>query len=122
MRTEMEIQNKNVQTLLKLIKENPGLRILPMVDYEIVADDTFTSWAGSFGNSELDYIWDNGERIYFKSDDEEQLIEDEMDNIDSSAQVLHENHPLWQPLEKRAKERVDQYQWEKVIVVWIGLP
>lgn len=122
-----ETQKENVNLLLKLIKENPDVKILPMVDSEIVADDGFISWAGSFGKSQIDYIWNNGERVYFKSEDEEKLIEDEIDNIDSETQLLpittlHESHPLWQPVEERAAERVANYDWEKVIVVQIGLP
>ena len=122
MRTEMEIQNENVTILLNLIKENPSLRIMPMVDYEVVASDDFSSWAGSFGKSAVDYIWNNGERIYFKSTDEKQLIENEVDDIENEVQYFHESHPMWRTIEDRAKERVSQYQWEKVIVVWIGLP
>lgn len=122
MRTEMEIQNENVSILLNLIKENPDLRILSMVDYEVVASDEFASWAGSFGESKVDYVWNDGERIYFKSNDEEQLIENEIDDIENETQLFHESHPMWRTIEDRAKERVNRYQWEKVIVVWIGLP
>lgn len=122
MRTEIEIQKENVQSLLDLIKENPELKILPMIDAEIVADDTYGWWAGSFGKAEIDHIWNNGERIYFKSGAEEDLIESEIENIESEAQILHESHPLWRPIEERAAERVEGYGWEKVIVVWIGLP
>lgn len=126
MNTEIELQNQKVRGLLKLIKENPELRILPMVYQEIV-EDGFSYWAGAFGESKIDFIWNNGERIYFKSDDEEQLIEDEIDNIESAAQLfittaLHESHPLYRPIEVQAKERVENYDWEKVIVVYIELP
>lgn len=66
---------ENVAELLNLIKENPDLPIVPMVDSEIVASDEHTNWLGSFGKAEIDYVWDNGERIYFKSNDEEDLLE-----------------------------------------------
>ncbi|MEO1768285.1 hypothetical protein [Candidatus Enterococcus ferrettii] len=122
MRTEIEIQKENVTILINLIKENPELKILPMVDGEVVAGDDFCHWAGSFGKSEVDYIWNNGEKIYFKSGDEEELIENEVDNIEDSAELFHESHPMWRTIEDRAKERVNQYPWEKVIVTWVGLP
>ncbi len=121
MKNDTTIQQKNVNELLKLIKDNPQLRVLPMVDSEIVADDGFSSWCGSFGESEIDYVWDSGERVYF-SDDKECLIEIEIDRIDSEAQVYHESHLLYQSLEDRATERVNNYSWEKVIVVNIDLP
>lgn len=122
MRTEIEIQKENIQSLLNLIKKYPELRIVPMVDSEIVADDGYSSWLGSFGKAEIDHIWNSGERIYFKSDDKEKLVENEIENIESEAQILHERHPFWRPIEERAVERVESYGWEKVIVVWIGLP
>lgn len=38
----------NTEKLLQLIKENPELPIVPMVDYEIVGDG-YGRWLGSFG-------------------------------------------------------------------------
>lgn len=114
MRTEIEIQKENVQSLLDLIKENPELKIVPMVDTEIVADDGYSTWMGSFGKAEIDYIWNSGERIFFKSQDEEDLVQNILDEIpleidDAIAEIT-------------ANDIVEKYEWEKVIVVWIGLP
>lgn len=114
MRTEIDIQKENVQSLLNLIKENPELKIVPMVDTEIVADDGYSSWLGSFGKAEIDHIWNSGERIFFKSQDEEELVQNILDEIpleidDATA-------------ERTANDIVEKYEWEKVIVVWIGLP
>ena len=39
------------ENLLQLIKENPDLPIVPMVDQEIVADDCCTWWIGKWGKS-----------------------------------------------------------------------
>ncbi|WP_268760938.1 hypothetical protein [Enterococcus sp. RIT-PI-f] len=41
MRAEIKIQKGNVRSLLDLIKENPDLKILTMINAEIVADDTY---------------------------------------------------------------------------------
>lgn len=114
MRTEIDIQKENVQSLLNLIKENPELKIVPMVDTEIVADDGYSSWLGSFGKAEIDHIWNSGERIFFKSLDEEELVQNTLDEIpleidDATAEIT-------------ANDIVEKYEWEKVIVVWIGLP
>lgn len=114
MKTDMEIQNENVQTLIKLIKENPELRIVPIVDSKIVASDGFSTWLGSFGEAEIDYVWDSGERVYFNSHDEEELIQDELDDIDPEIDDSI--------AEAAAVQRVSNFAWEKVIVVWIGLP
>lgn len=121
MRREIDIQKENVQSLLNLIKENPALKIVPMIDAEIVADDTYGWWAGSFGKAEIDHIWNNGERIYFKSGDEEDLIEKEFDIIyDEIFSNSVEPYPAI--INQMAISKVNEYEWEKVIVVWIGLP
>ncbi|MBV6372600.1 hypothetical protein IGJ74_000809 [Enterococcus sp. AZ009] len=122
MRTEIEIQKENVQFLHDLIKENPEVRIVPLVNSKIVEDDGYASWMGSVGKSEIDYIWDNGERIFFKSQDEEELIEKEMYAIEDEVKSLDENHSLSKAIGKRAVARVEGYKWEKVIVLWIGVP
>lgn len=122
MRTDIDIQKENVQSLLDLIKENPELRIVALVNSEIVADDGYATWMGSVGESEIDYVWAKGERTFFKSQDEEELIEKEIDAIEVEVQSLDENHPLRIAIGRRAVERVEEYPWEKVIVIWIGLP
>lgn len=122
MKTKIEVQKENAQSSLDLMKENPELRIVTLVKSEIVADESCASWMGSVGESEIDCIWSNGERTFFKSQDEEELIEKEIDAIEDEVKSLDENHPLSKAIGKRAIERVEGYQWEKVIVVWIGLP
>lgn len=107
MKTELEIQTENVKVLFKLIKENPELKIVPMVDSDVVVDDGYSSWMGSFGKAEIDYIWITDERIYFKSIDEEELIENEIDKIADD-----EPNPMKQPIEQLAEERVKNYEWE----------
>lgn len=116
MKTEIEIQKENVKSLIDLVNENPELRILPMVDSEIVASDEFTSWAASFGNAEIDYIWHNGEKIHFKSSDEEELIEKEIEKLSYCGKRWERS------VEEEAEMNIQNLPWEKVIAVWIGLP
>src|SRR5690554_4846945 len=69
-------QKQNIDTLLTLIKENPGLEILPMVDSDIVESDEYGWWVGDWGFAEIDEYWcgeGGDERIYFKSEDFESL-------------------------------------------------
>jgi len=114
MKTEMQIQNENVVKLLNLTLANPSLRILPMVDSEIVADDGHSWWAGSFGKPEIDEIFVKDERIYIRSADEETLIDEICFNLDDNISE--------EEAEKLAKEEVASYEWEKVIAVSINLP
>ncbi|MGL6017020.1 MAG: hypothetical protein ACRCZU_13255 [Selenomonadaceae bacterium] len=57
MSQKLDKQKENVNSLLKLIAENPELRIVPMVDSEIVADDNHSRWSGSWGISSVDEMW-----------------------------------------------------------------
>lgn len=43
----------NTDKLIRLIKENPGLPVVPVVDGEIVGDDSYQYWLGHFGRSEV---------------------------------------------------------------------
>ncbi|RAU96797.1 hypothetical protein [Paenibacillus sp. YN15] len=114
MKTEMQIQQENVLELIRLIAENPELRILPMVDSEIVADEGYCSWVGCFGEAQVDEVFSKGERLYIRSDDEEGLIEEVYDNLDGP--ITDEE------AEETAKEIVSGYEWEKVILVRIACP
>lgn len=44
--------DKKIEHLFNLIRENPELPIVPMVDYEVVSED-YGRWLGSFGYSEV---------------------------------------------------------------------
>jgi hypothetical protein len=115
MKKEIDIQKENIQKLIELASKYPDLRILPLVDSEVVADDSFSSWIAYWGSPEIDYIWnyEGAERIYIKSYDYENLIYEVMDEIDSDCEMDRDK------CEKLAKEEVDGYEWEKVILVRI---
>ena len=49
-----EKQKERLEELFRLIKENPDLPILPMVDSEIVADDGYAQWTGSWGRAHIE--------------------------------------------------------------------
>jgi len=108
---KIEKQQENIKNLLKLIQENPELRIVPLVDTECVPNDDFGSWVAGWGSAEVDEIWISDERIYLKSEDYDELIEEAMEEIvcddESQLEILAEN-------------KVDNLEWEKVIIVRIN--
>ena len=106
---------KNVEQLLTLIQANPGLRIVPMVQTDVVASDEHGWWISTFGVASIEEIFDSGEHIYIRSLDEETLIEQEMDASDVTLNLNE------QELETAAILSVNEYSWEKVIAVKIGL-
>ncbi|WP_405101624.1 hypothetical protein [Oceanobacillus sp. FSL H7-0719] len=118
---------KNIETLIKLKQENPELDIVPMVDNEVCAGDDFSNWMGSWGSAEIDYIhipdWNddnrilNPERIYFKSADEDNIKDRLFDHLEAM-------NPAWSDeyIEENIEKKYREIDWEKVIVVKIGLP
>ena len=71
---EIEIQQERISELIKLIQQNPSLKIVPMVDSELGGDD-FSYYMGAWGKAEIDEVYHEDERIYFRSYDEEELGE-----------------------------------------------
>jgi len=108
-----ELQKQRVAKLLELIKDNPELRIVPMVDSEVVASDEFGWWMASFGNPEIEEIYGSDERIYIRSQDEDDLVEELADNLAVRDETSYE-----QALSV-AEDEVNNYDWEKVIAVSI---
>lgn len=102
--------NEKTARLLELVKENPELPIVPMVDGEIVAGDDFGTWMGAWGNSRVDsYIIDDHGMVLFKSDD------DVFDVLERCLpEAVFETLP-----EKEAECRpvYDALNWTKAIVV-----
>lgn len=110
--------NKNITDFIKIVTENPELKVVPMVDSEIVADDNHDSWMASIGKSRIDEYYHKDEYLYFKSLDLDELKEDLseiiwLDNEDISDEEL--------------EVQVDNYieeeiGWVKAIIVSIDLP
>lgn len=106
----------NFGELLTLMKDNPDLPVLPMVDGEIVAGDEYSYWVGSWGRCSVDsyLISDRAERIFFKSEDdvfdvlERHLSDEEFEELPHTED---ECRPYYEAL-----------PWKKAIVVYIGMP
>lgn len=109
-----ENQQQNIEGLLELIKANPDLRVIPMVETDCVADDCCAWWVASWGKATVEEIYfnDERERVYIKDEDYDSLVDEEygkffgIDIDDETAMKL-------------AQEKVDAYPWEKVIAVKI---
>ena len=118
MKREIEIQQENINSLIKLMNENPNLEVVPMVDSEIVGDG-FGWWLGSFGKVEIDEIFSDNEKVYFKSWDYEELIDKILENIECCDKFIGMSE---EELLNMAEKEVNNLEWEKVIVVKINTP
>ena len=105
-------QKERLAELFRLIKENPELPILPMVDSEIVADDFCARWTGSWGSAEIkDYIIGD-ERVYFKDDDDSETV---LNNCIGGVDY-------WEQPEDVVEREYNNLAWVKAIVVNIDVP
>jgi hypothetical protein len=111
-------QQERVKHLLELIQENPNLPIVPMVSSEICSDDTYSTWMGSWGMANIDEYYSDEERIYFRSNYEEDLIQHLIDNdCNHTCTGMTDDE-----LEIKATEMVNNYNWVKCLTVSIDLP
>ena len=102
--------------LLRLIAENPSLPVVPMVNSEVVADDDYAYWLGSFSNSTVDEYVCVNERFYTRDN------QDEIEDCFSS--YLCDDYPDMPDEEfyKMIHEKVEALPWKKAIIVYIDLP
>lgn len=106
------LTNPKLAQLLDLMKENPNLPILPMVNEEVVPDDTWGYWMGSWDHSTIDqYIVRNG-RIYFKDDD---------DPFDVLERIGYPRC-VDDMTDEEINAAYDALPWIKAIFVYIGTP
>lgn len=112
---KIEQQKEKLKVLFELIELNPELRILPMVDSDVVAGDGYSWWTGDWGSASIEEVYGDDERIYIRSDDEEELVEQLTWN-EEFIKGLSETEAI-----KKAEETVANYNWEKVIAVAVTI-
>jgi len=99
-------------SFIQLIKDNPELPILPMVSYEIAAEDCPTYWGGSWGKSSIEEYLVVGERITYKGNDDPVDLLEEMLSTDEFEQMTDDEILL----------AYEALPWIKAIIVYIELP
>lgn len=111
--TEKEKQSR--EELFKLMEENPDLPIVPMVDYEIVAEDC-GRWLGAWGSSYIGEYIMGEERVYFREDDDLYEVDKVLDEmLDTEVYEVIET-------DTEAQAAYAELPWIKAIIVNIDLP
>lgn len=109
--------DKNTKELLELIKENPDLPILPMVNYKVCGGD-FAYWTGCFSRPMVDEFvfdeWYGDGCVRFKSDGDDDTIIEGIAEHKFGDCTKEEN---W----KKAEEYLKTL-WKKAIICYIELP
>lgn len=115
MKTAIDYQREKITELLELIKGNPDLPIVPMVDSEVVSDDSYGRWMGSFGGSYVGEYIVGKDQIHYRDDEDWGEIESLLSE-DYGCDVFAE---MDDETEKRAYMEMP---WIKAIIVAIDLP
>lgn len=103
------------EELFKLMRENPELPIVPMVDSEIIADDGYCRWRGAWGISYIGEYIVGEECIHFRDDEDDYEIDkvvEEMLGADNCENMDFET----------CKKIYQAADWIKAIIVNIDLP
>lgn len=108
--------NSKPTELLKLIAENPDLPIVPMVEYEVVADDSYHWWMGTWGICAIDYIYNGKEAVHFKSDDEEEVL---CDMVGCEYYQTPDGRDICDLTDEEWNDLYQSIPWKKCIVVFI---
>ncbi len=106
---------KQTEELLRLIKENPDLPIVPMVDCEVVADD-FGYWLGKWGYAKLTEYYNGREYIHFRDDDEEDVLND---MVGCKYSYDKDGRDIYELSDAEWKTLYESLPWEKCIAVYI---
>ena len=105
------------EELFKLIKKNPELPIIPMVDSEVCGGGNYNYWMGSWGKAEINEYYIGDEQIYF-GDNKEDLVQELIDNnFDTDWKGKSDEE-----MDKMAEEIVNGYKWVKCISIYIDVP
>lgn len=107
-------EKKYREEFFKLMAENPELPVVPMVDYEVIGDDS-GRWLGAWGNSYVGEYLIGEERVYFRDDENfsevERLIRERQG--DEIFEIMND---------QEAREEYAGMPWIKAVVVNIDLP
>lgn len=109
-----ENEKENREELFRLMQKNPELPIVPMVDYEIVADD-IGRWLGSWGGSYIEEYLIGEEQVHFREDDDPSEVD----------KVLSERYGDDYYTDMTDEQEAEAYAglpWVKAIIVNIDLP
>ena len=119
LRIESDCNDKTAK-LLRLISENPKLPVVPFVYNEVVADDDYGYWIGSWGDCDVNeyvVIEKYGDTRFYTRGDQDEIEEYFAEKIFDENKSLPD-----EDVEKLAHEQAEALPWKKAILVYVGTP
>lgn len=108
----MEFNRKYFKELLELIKDNPELPVIPLVDEEVVGGDDYANWIGNWGMAEIVEVVFGREQFFVRGeDDPPDVLNDCLEDKD-----------YWEEPEEIVESLYESLPWTKVISVYITSP
>lgn len=101
--------------LIKLIQENPELPIVPMVDSDVVCDDG-GYWMGAWGCCEVTEYYLGREKVHFRDDDEEDVLND---LVGCEYSLDPQGRDIYDLSDEEWDKLYQSVPWVKCIVVYI---
>lgn len=111
-----EKERKNREKLFRLMKENPELPVVPMVDSAIIADNGYAYWKGSFGETCVSEYLVGDTKLHFKKDDDSSEVDDALYDF------LNAEDYESIKTDTDAIRAYAELPWIKAIIVYIELP
>ena len=110
---EIDIQKKHLEELFALIKENPELPIMPMVEENIVFEDGYGLYQGTWGHAEKTRYC-SGTYIHFYEPDDYYEIRETINDIIGNDSDVYDDYS-----EGETRRMYEELDWVDVIVVYI---
>lgn len=105
----------NLEKILRLIRENRNLPIVPMVWHEVVAGEESCRWRGSWGSAYIGEYLIGEDEIYFRD-------ADDMYEVEKVIEEFIDDGALAGMSDEEAKKAYNSLPWIKAIIVDIDLP
>lgn len=111
-----EYEKENREELFRLMRENPELPVVPMVDGEIAGDDGCARWLGAWGSAYIGKYITGAERVHFCDGTDWCEIEETL----TDGQITYEEYEA--ATEAEAMAIYTALPWVEAIIVNINLP
>lgn len=119
---QIEKQADNLKELFTMIRKHPDLPIVPMVDAEIVADDSYCYWLGGWGQCYIDkYVVHEDYGVIFYDNGNPDIVDVFEKYFDYAECGIDEEMPDKEAL-PLMKAKIDTLDWVEAIIVNIVLP
>ena len=113
------MKKKNTEELIKIIRENPELEIIPVTYWEVVCED-WGYWCGSINDVRVDYFYQDEERWYADKDDIMGRLYDKYED-DELCEDL-DKYDFNKFIDNMFNSMVEAGKIKRAIIVFIGLP